>query len=240
MNESDLYRSRLIDPNSTEPINRQIYKILKRKIIECRLMPDESISENTVANRFDLGVNVSRQPIREALIKLAENDFVIIQPKKTTRVSRISRSDIMQGAEIRKVLESHIIRKTAEVIDDATLQMLEKNVTSQRFVAEQYNLHEHFKLDDDFHHTMLTVAGMEKAWDIVERFKGVMDRVRYLALDYELTPMATTSDSHRIILEALKAHDADAASKAMYNHIDETLQSLKKAMEKCKPDWFVD
>lgn len=224
--------------NSKEPINRQIYKFLKRAIIECRLMPDDPLSENEVASKFKY--KISRQPVREALIKLAENDFVIIQPKKTTKVSRISRSDIMQGSEIRKAIECHIIRLAATVIDNDTLIKLEKNVEAQRLVAEQYNLHEHFALDDEFHQTIMQVAGIGKAWNIVEGVKGVMDRVRFLSLEYELTPMITTSNAHQKILDALKLHDPESAAKEMYTHIDETRSSLEKVISKCKPEWFQD
>ena len=55
--------------NSVDPISRQIYAYLKRAIIECRLMPGDHLSENEVSAKF----NISRQPVREALIKLSEN-----------------------------------------------------------------------------------------------------------------------------------------------------------------------
>lgn len=224
--------------NSKEPINRQIYKFLKKAIIECRLMPDDPLSENEVSSKFKY--KISRQPVREALIKLAENDFVIIEPKKTTKVSRISKSDVIQGAIIRRALEGHIIRLAAPKITDADIEKLTKNVEAQSYVAEQYNLHEHFALDDEFHNTILSIAGMQKAWNIVEGVKGVMDRVRFLSLEYELTPMITTSDAHFKILEALKTRDPDLCEKAIVTHIDDTSSSLQGIIQKCKPDWFTD
>ena len=224
--------------NNKEPINQQIYKFLKRAIIECRLMPDDPVSENEVASKFKF--KISRQPVREALIKLAENDFVIIEPKKTSRVSRISRSEVLQGSEIRKALECHIVMLACDRISDEILQQLENNVTSQRFVAEQYNLHDHFALDDEFHHIICRAADMERAWNIIEGLKGVMDRVRFLSLEYELTPMIITSNAHHKIYEALKSHDREECRKAMLEHIGETRISLQKVMEKCKPEWFKD
>ena len=75
--------------NTKEPINQQIYKFLKKAIIECRLQPGDPLSENEVSSKFKF--RISRQPVREALIKLAENDFVVIEPKKTTKVAKISK-----------------------------------------------------------------------------------------------------------------------------------------------------
>ena len=91
--------------NTREPINQQIYKFLKKAIIECRLQPGDPLSENEVSNKFK--VRISRQPVREALIKLAENDFVVIEPKKTTKVAKISKKDILQGAEMRMAIEGY-------------------------------------------------------------------------------------------------------------------------------------
>ena len=72
--------------NTREPINQQIYKFLKKAIIECRLQPGDPLSENEVSNKFK--VRISRQPVREALIKLAENDFVVIEPKKPPKLPK--------------------------------------------------------------------------------------------------------------------------------------------------------
>ncbi|HAR80467.1 MAG TPA: GntR family transcriptional regulator [Succinivibrionaceae bacterium] len=224
--------------NTKEPINRQIYRFLKRAIIECRLLPDDPLSENEVASKFKF--RISRQPVREALIKLAENDFVVIQPKKTTKVSKISVSDILQGAEIRKAIESHVVKIAVERITDEMLDALEKNVEAQKRAAEQYDLHEHFSLDDSFHRSICEAAGLAKAWAIIEGFKGVMDRMRFLALEYELAPMIITSNAHRKVLEALRNHDGEMAARAITSHVDETKSSLEHVIAKSKKEWFTD
>ena len=220
--------------NSVDPISRQIYAFLKRAIIECRLMPGDHLSENEVSAKF----NISRQPVREALIKLSENGFVLIEPKKTTRVKRISRSQVLQGAVIREAIESKIIRKTAECINDKVIALLEENVHKQENVADDYNVHLHFSLDAEFHRIILSAPGYDKAWDIVETVKGSMDRLRFLSIEFELTPISKTCRAHRKVLEALKKQDPDLAEKAMIQHLQETAESLSMVMDKCNPQWF--
>lgn len=222
--------------DSKEPLNQQIYRFLKKAIIECQLMPDAPVSENEVASKFRF--KISRQPVREALIKLSENGFVVIEPKKTTRVSRISKSEIRQGVEIRKALECHLVRLACGRITPEELQQLENNVTSQRFVAEQYKLHDHFALDDEFHRLIVQSAGVDRAWDIIEGIKGLMDRVRFLSLEYELTPMIVTSNAHHKIYEALRTGDQNSCAAAMEAHLEETRVSLEQVVDKCKPEWF--
>ncbi|EEC8632830.1 GntR family transcriptional regulator, partial [Escherichia coli] len=48
--------------NPTQPVNQQIYRILRRDIVHCLIAPGTPLSEKEVSVRF----NVSRQPVREA------------------------------------------------------------------------------------------------------------------------------------------------------------------------------
>ncbi|MGO1238580.1 MAG: GntR family transcriptional regulator, partial [Hafnia alvei] len=60
------------DLNGTVPVNQQIYRYLRKDIVECTIPPGTLLSEKEISARF----NVSRQPVREAFIKLAENGLV--------------------------------------------------------------------------------------------------------------------------------------------------------------------
>ncbi|MBK0560529.1 GntR family transcriptional regulator, partial [Klebsiella pneumoniae] len=59
----------------TQFANQQIYKILRQDIVRCEIKPGTLLSEKEVSERFD----VSRQPVREAFIKLAENGLIQIR-----------------------------------------------------------------------------------------------------------------------------------------------------------------
>ncbi len=74
--------------NPTQPVNQQIYRILRRDIVHCLIAPGTPLSEKEVSVRF----NVSRQPVREAFIKLAENGLIQIRPQRGSYVNKISMS----------------------------------------------------------------------------------------------------------------------------------------------------
>ncbi len=224
--------------NSKEPLNQQIYRFLKRAIIECRLLPGDPLSENVVSSKFQF--KISRQPVREALIKLSENEFVIITPKRTTKVAPISKSDVIQGAQIRCAIEGFFIRSAAENMTDEILEDLHKNLEKQKQSARDYSIRDHFAYDDAFHALILKTAGMSRAWNIIENVKGVMDRVRFLSLEDQVIPMDVTSISHQRILDALEKRDPDLCQKEMLKHINATRESLELTITKCKnKSWFV-
>lgn len=222
--------------DENKPIASQVYDYLKNAIIECRYKPFDRVSENEIAALF----NISRQPVREALIRLANNNFVTIEPKKATRVSCISKESIRQGCQIRIALEGHAVALTAEHINQSQLARLEDNLEAQKIAAIEFNLHEHFALDDVFHRMLIEMSGLNQMWDIVEGVKGTMDRVRFLSIENELTPIHTTCFFHESIIKAISEHDTAAAHKAMSDHINNTYISLQSVMDKCTRSYFID
>ena len=68
----------------SQPVNQQIYRILRRDIVHCLIAPGTPLSEKEVSVRF----NVSRQPVREAFIKLAENGLIQIRPQRGSYVNK--------------------------------------------------------------------------------------------------------------------------------------------------------
>lgn len=72
--------------NPTQPVNQQIYRILRRDIVHCLIAPAHRCRKKEVSVRF----NVSRQPVREAFIKLAENGLIQIRPQRGSYVNKIS------------------------------------------------------------------------------------------------------------------------------------------------------
>ena len=82
--------------NPTQPVNQQIYRILRRDIVHCLIPPGTPLSEKEVSVRFD----VSRQPVREAFIKLAENGLIQIRPQRGSNVTCWSKTCISSGLRL--------------------------------------------------------------------------------------------------------------------------------------------
>ena len=79
-----------LDPAQAEPIARQVERALRQAIVTMRIRPGEMLSEQDIARRF----GVSRQPVREAFIKLGEANLVRILPQRGTLVVKISRAAV--------------------------------------------------------------------------------------------------------------------------------------------------
>ncbi|EHG7611526.1 GntR family transcriptional regulator [Citrobacter sedlakii] len=220
--------------NPTQPVNQQIYRILRRDIVHCLIAPGTPLSEKEVSVRFD----VSRQPVREAFIKLAENGLIQIRPQRGSYVNKISLSQVRNGCFVRQAIECAVARRAAAMMTDSQCYQLEQNLNQQRIAIERKQLNDFFELDDDFHQKLALIADCQLAWDTIENIKATIDRVRYMSLDH-VSPPEMLLRQHLDIFAALEKHDADAVENAMTQHLQEIGESVQLIRQE-NSDWFTE
>ncbi|MGL4727064.1 MAG: GntR family transcriptional regulator [Scandinavium sp.] len=218
--------------NPTQPVNQQIYRILRRDIVHCLIAPGTPLSEKEVSVRFD----VSRQPVREAFIKLAENGLIQIRPQRGSYVNKISLSQVRNGCFVRQAIECAVVRRAATLITDAQSYQLEQNLNQQRIAIDRHQLTDFFQLDDDFHALLSQIADCQLAWDTIENIKAAIDRVRYMSLDHVSSPEMLLRQ-HQVIFSALEKRDVEAVDKAMTQHLQEISESVLLIRQE-NSDWF--
>jgi DNA-binding GntR family transcriptional regulator len=218
--------------DSHEPIGKQIFRALREAIFSGALVPGTPLSETEVSEMFQ----VSRQPVREAFIKLVESGVLQVLPQRGTFVKKISPRRVREGRFIREAIEAAVARKAALEITAAQLADLAENLRDQKVAAKVNDTASFLALDERFHFLIAQSIDCVAAWDTIQDIKAQMDRVRYLSLP-EVSPLELLIKQHGRILSALKAHDADGAEEAMRAHLREILVSLKPVAER-NPDWF--
>lgn len=217
---------------NNEPVNQQIYRALRKDIVECTIPPGTLLSEKEISTRF----GISRQPAREAFIKLAEVGLVQIMPQRGTFVMRISAKRVADARFIRQSLECAVARRAAQMASDEQILELEHNLHRQRLAAQNNQMREFLSLDDRFHQLLTDIADCSLAWDTIESIKATMDRVRFLSLS-EVSPPASLIEQHDLIYQGIKAHDADAAEQAVRSHLQELIYSISPIAAR-NSDWF--
>ena len=218
--------------DSHEPISRQIFRALREAIFAGQMVPGTPLSEKEVSEMFQ----VSRQPVREAFIKLVETGVLQVLPQRGTLVKRISPRKVREGRFIREAIETAVVRKAAVAITDEQLQALADNLRDQKLAAKSNDTAAFLVLDEAFHYGIAQAIDCTAAWEAIQDIKAQMDRVRYLSLP-DVSPLDLLIRQHAKILAALKAHDASAAEDAMRRHLREILVSLGPIAAR-NPDWF--
>ncbi|AWU97692.1 GntR family transcriptional regulator [Azospirillum ramasamyi] len=221
-----------IDLDSGEPIARGVYRVLRQAIVTMQFHPGQALSEQEIADQL----GVSRQPVREAFIKLSESGLLTIRPQRGTFVVKISVKQVLDARFVREAVETAVVRKACETITPAGLAELRENLKAQWDIADEPVPVRFLELDEAFHRTIAIGAECEYAWRIVEETKAQMDRVRYLSVPYA-TPIRRLISQHQAVLEAIAARDPVKAEAAMGMHLREILTSLPE-LEGKFPDLF--
>lgn len=202
-----------------ETVGPQIYRLLRRQIIQAELLPGERLSESDVAK----GLSVSRQPVREAFIKLSEEGLVQVLPQRGTFVTKISVAAVMDARFVREAIEADVVRLVAESRTAGAIEELRGQIAQQKKVPHNDRA-AFLRLDERFHRTLAASAGKDYAWNVIESVKAQMDRVRFLSVDD--MHVSRLIDQHERVVEAVAAGDRADAEKAMRLHLREILNSL--------------
>ncbi|CAX60496.1 GntR family transcriptional regulator [Erwinia billingiae] len=217
---------------ANEPVNQQIYRFLRQDIVTCAIPPGSLLSEKEVSSRF----SVSRQPVREAFIKLAEAGLVQVLPQRGTFVRKISAKRVADGRFIREAVEVAVIRRAAVEASAESLAQLEHNLQLQKMAAERHDSQAFLLLDDEFHRLIAQSINCELSWETVENIKAAMDRVRFLTLS-KVSPPESLIQQHQEIYQALVAKDVDGAEHALRRHLQEMIFSITPIAEQ-NSEWF--
>lgn len=210
----------------------QVYRRLKEDILHLVLHPGQALSEPELALRS----GTSRTPVREALIRLADEGLVEVAPKSGTRVSRIPMAALPEAILVRKALEETTSRLAAEKATRSGLMRLEACILRQEERAEMADFEAFHAADEEFHAAIADIAGFPGIWSLVERAKMHVDRYRRLTLP-EAGRMARVVAEHRRVLEALRRQDSQGAAAAMAAHIGGLEISLDKVRD-ANPAFF--
>jgi DNA-binding GntR family transcriptional regulator len=212
------------------PVGPQLHAILRERIIRNQLQPGTRISESEFATAF----SVSRQPVREAFIKLAEEGLVEVRPQRGTFVSKISQAAVMDARFVREAIEADIVKLLAQAKDAGLAEELKLQLREQRKAAAS-DADRFILLDELFHRTLAEAAGKSRAWELMEGLKSQMDRVRYLSLIR--FPMGKLLKQNEAIAARIAEGDAAGAEEAIRGHLREILNDLP-AIAADKPDLF--
>lgn len=198
--------------------SQQLYETLRHRILHFHLPPGAGIVKRDLSAEFA----VSPTPVREALLRLADEGLVDVYPQSGTFVSLI---DVQQAREVhflRLAVEIEVVRTLCANSGPEGTAELQRWIRRQEMEFEAGDKTAFAIADNRFHDTMFRLAGVQGLTQLIESRRGHFDRIRGLYL-IENDRRRLVIDEHRAILEALAARDAVAAEAAIRMHIGKSL-----------------
>jgi GntR family transcriptional regulator, rspAB operon transcriptional repressor len=214
------------------PASVRIRSTLREQIINMHLLPGAPISEKYVSDFY----RVSRTPVRDALVRLAEERLVEIYPQRGTFVSRISIGAVRDVMVMRKALERVTARDAAARPNTAHLLELRAVLDRQRAYDRAGDLAAFHAADDDFHQLIAIMGEHANLWRIVKSEKAPAERCRVLAIPASDRRKLVISQ-HGAIVDAIARGRPEAAETAMDAHLADVLPGLDE-LRRAYPDYF--
>ena len=198
-----------------------IHRSLRDEIVSLRRKPGEALAEKQVAESY----GVSRTPVREAVLKLADEGLIEIFPQSGTFVARIPITALPEATVIRKALETATVRYAAARATRSQIAALRATLERQHEVDAAGDADGFHQADEAFHALIAEIAGYPGFWPVTRQVKVQIDRGRRLTLPVP-GRMATVIAEHGTIVDAIADHDPDRAVRCLSDHIDGLLVTI--------------
>ena len=192
-------------------LSNNAYAEIKRLIVTLALPPDSVVDEIALAEQL----GVSRTPVREAIQRLAREQFVRIVARRGVFVTSIDVTELATLFETRQVIEPYAARLAAQRGAARTWDELATVLTPARTRPTAV---ETLALDRRCHELMWSAASNRFLTDTLDMLYAQSERVWYLYLR-DSFEMHDVLAEHADILHALRNGDADSCEKLMADHV---------------------
>lgn len=224
---------KILERQPSEKARSYAIRVLLYNITALELPPGSSVSENEVSSVM----NISRTPVREALIELSRMDLVDILPKRGSFISKIDYGLIEESRFMRLVLETAIVKLACEQgISSYYMELLEKNLRQESSLSNTQDFSVQLELDNHFHQLLFESVGKSRTFDIIYSQMIHFDRLRILSL--KSWQDARVVKDHQNILYAISQKDSELAEMLITRHLTR-FQIEKTELTKRYPDYFV-
>jgi DNA-binding GntR family transcriptional regulator len=203
-----------------------VHQELRQRILDGVFRPSESLTEVTLAT--ELGV--SRNTIRKALLKLENENLVVIEENKRARVRWFTAEEVMQYLEVRELLEGFVIRQSLPFLGKEQLAEMRATLSEMKKCLEARELVQYSQHNWRFHDAVYRVCPNRPAVDMIMVIKNQLKRYNIKTILIQGRGESSLEE-HSKILSALEEQDADEAETLMRRHIANLREVLRSYFE---------
>ena len=187
---------------------------LERMILSGELVPGEKLTEVALAARL----GVSRGPLREAFRMLEEAGLVRTEKNRGVFVRDLPVEEAIEIFELRAAMDELVGRRLAERVAPAALKEIRGLVDQMEQTVKAKDPTGYHRLNLRFHDRLVELAGNRKLTAIYRKLVKELSLFRRINLEGGgLMPISV--GEHRQIVKAIAAGNADAAGRAMFDHV---------------------
>lgn len=197
----------------------EIAAYLRSQILGGALKPGEKLDQDRICDELD----VSRSPLREAIVVLGGEGLLDVTPRRGAQVAQLTRDDVVDHYELFGLVSGRVAAMAAEAFDDE--DMVELRSLHDRFASAAAD--DHAALNEEFHRLINRVAPRRTRWLLRSLERSIPE------LFYTYTPGWNDQavHDHEAIVDAICGRDGDKARLAMETHLHRAGVAAADALE---------
>ncbi len=214
----------LREKNPFLPSSELAYQLLLDALLDGRLKPGAHLNQNVLAEQMEM----SRSPVRDALLRLAQEGFV-------SHTSRGFQAPLLDGQEFadfveyRCELECFAARLASHWATKAQLEAMEQNLSDYQAAIDQENRPAATRLDSAFH-ALIGEASQNRY--LQSAYGQLLRQARFNLV--RLIPhqnVVLNLQRHRAIFRAIAAHDEAEAIAAVREHMTDAMRTALRVQK---------
>ena len=202
-------------------LKEKIHDSLFQDILNGIYQTETLLHEKKLMEHFQ----VSRSPVREALIQLCSEQMLRSIPQKGYLVTAMSAEDMKHLTVFRQVLECTFLQCFSSCITQEAIQKLEKHLASSDLSHQQKTALEHWKLNSEFH--LILFSNYHNPFAYSKLQEALIGQTRFYAqgrsLRWDFSAFIDPSSLHFAILDYLKKGNVKMAVNLLKADIEDIL-----------------
>ena len=197
----------------------QAYEILKDAIIYRRLKAGQIYSQDRICE----DLNISRTPVREALLELRKEGYVSFLRGRGIEILPVDQKEANDIMELRKILEISGCRLAAERASECQIKEIKFYIDQMAIqLKKSYTSTQLYKLDRSFHKKVCAATNNSWLLEMVERCREHYLRVENQEAFNSIAFSKEIVAEHFDIYCAIRQKNGDLAAQSMKKHLDNT------------------
>lgn len=195
---------------------KNVYETLRNEILALTLPPGQLLDEMTLAERFDM----SRSPVREALIRLGADELVVTLSNRSTIVAPIEVATFPKYVEALDIAQRMNTRLAAALRTEADLKIITKRLKSFEAAVKTGNHLAMSEANKEFHMAIAHAGKNQYLASFYEKLLSQGQRMLHLHFEYlERTHEGyLLTDEHTLMLNAIRDKNVDLADELAHAH----------------------
>ena len=215
-----------------ESAKNYVVKQLVYNIVHLNLVPGQQLDTAELCNLL----HVSKIPLREAELELAQTKLLDIRSKVGVFVTYIDSEYIEEIRSLRSTLESELATMACDLFTKEQIDSLWENVALWKMYMQRNNEEKVFQLDKEFHAMLYKFCNHAHWHQLVNSISPHYDRT--IILSFRCHEMSQIINDHEELVRAIEAKDKEKAARIARLHMTRYIENLD-VLKQQFADYFV-